>query len=146
MNKVLVICEHNSARSQMFEEYLRAFGRGEFRVESAGLEPTRINPLVVEVMKEDGFDLSEKGTQSVFDLFRTGQLFDYVITVCDEAASSKCPVFPGITHRIHMPFPDPSALTGSDEEKKAETRRIRDGIKQAVLDFLENQSKFGIKA
>ena len=132
--KVLFVCNHNSARSQMAEAYLKKHGGERFEVESAGLEPAEINPLVVEVMKEEGIDLSGHGTQSVFDLYKAGRLFDYVITVCDQASESQCPVFPGITKRWHWPFPDPSRVEGSHEEKLAAIREIRDSIKEAILE------------
>jgi len=131
--KVLFICVHNSGRSLMAEAFLNRYGGEEFQVESAGLEPTEINPLVVEVMAEEGIDLAGKKTQSVIDLFRVGRLFDYVITVCDDANEAKCPVFPGVTHRWHWPFPDPSKLSGTREEQLAQLRVIRDQIKDQVL-------------
>ena len=132
---VLFICVHNSARSQMAEAYLRQFGGDAFHVESAGFEPTEINPLVVEIMAEDGIDLSGKKTQSVFELFQNGRTFKYVITVCDESEGGKCPLFPGMTHRLHLPFPDPAALTGSHEEKLTKLRGIRDAIKEKMREF-----------
>ena len=145
MKKVLVICEHNSARSQMFEEFLRLFGQDQFVVESAGFEPTQVNPLVVTVMREEGIDLSEKKTRSVFEIYRSGKLFDYVITVCDETLAAKCPVFPGLTHRLHLPFPDPAMFVGTTEEKLNQTRDVREEIKQAVKDFISNNEQFLIK-
>jgi len=127
---VLFICSHNSARSQIAEEYLRKYCGDAYAVESAGLEPAeQVNPLVVEVMKEEGVDLSEKKTKSVFDLYKKGNLYDYVVTVCDESDDARCPVFPGITHRLHIPFADPSQLEGTWEERLAQTRQIRDAIK-----------------
>lgn len=132
--RVLFICVHNSARSQMAEAFLRKLGGDEFEVESAGLEPTEINPLVIEVMKEEGIDLSEATTQSVFELFKDGKLYDYVITVCDDTAEGRCPIFPGVVSRWHWPFPDPAEVTGSREEQLAEIRGIRDMIKKRILD------------
>jgi arsenate reductase len=132
---VLFICSQNSARSQMAEAYLNTLGAGRYQAESAGLAPTEINPLVVRAMAEEGIDLTDKGTQSVFDLFKAGRVFDYVITVCDEAAEA-CPVFPGLTHRLHLPFADPARLTGSDEEKLAEIREIRAAIKAMILELI----------
>ncbi|MFH1138642.1 MAG: arsenate reductase ArsC [Pseudomonadota bacterium] len=146
MKKVLVICEHNSARSQMFEEFLRQYGGDDFQVESAGLEPTRVNPLVVEVMKEEGVDLSEKKTQGVFEIFKSGRLFNYVITVCDETAAAKCPIFPGLTHRLHIPFPDPASFEGDHGERLEKTRRVRDAIRQAARDFIAEDEQFLIRA
>lgn len=134
--KVLFVCVHNSARSQMAEAFLRLLGGDRFDVASAGLEPTVINPLVVEVMAELGMDLSAKTTQSVFDLFKDGRLFDYVITVCDESSGQACPIFPGITARLHWSFPDPAALTGSHEEKLAALRGIRDSVRARVEAWL----------
>lgn len=130
--KVLFACVHNSARSQMAEAYLRKFGGEDFEVESAGLEPTEIDPLVVEAMAEEGIDLAGKKTQDIFELYRQGRLFDYVITVCDEEIENQCPVFPGVTHRWHWPFPDPAKTTGTHEEKLAQVRIIRDQIKERV--------------
>ena len=130
--KVLFVCIHNSARSQMAEAYLNYFGEGRFEAESAGLEPGVLNPRVVQVMKEDGIDISGNRTKSVFDLFRQGRMFGYVVTVCDKEAAEKCPIFPGVTKPLHWSFPDPSALTGSEEEKLERTREIRDTIKAQV--------------
>jgi len=136
--RVLVICGHNSARSQMAETFIRELGDGRFQVESAGLEPTEINPLVVAAMREIGHDLSQKGTQSVFDLFRAGRLFDYVIAVCDAASDQRCPGFPGVTQRLHWPFPDPEDLTGGPEEKLAEVRDIRNRIRDKVEAWIQS--------
>ncbi len=131
--RILFICQHNSGRSQIAEAYLNRFYGDRFEVESAGLEPAEaVNPLVVRVMKEEGFDLSEKKPQSVFDLFKQGRLYEHVITVCHES-ESKCPVFPGITKRWHWPFPDPAAVEGTETEKLEEVRRIRDMIKDWLL-------------
>jgi arsenate reductase len=130
--RILFVCVHNSARSQMAEAYLRRFSTKAEAVESAGLDPTSINPLVVRVMAEDGIDLSGAGTQRLFDLFREGRLYDYVITVCRESLEGQCPVFPGVVRRLHMPFDDPAAVTGSPEEQLAQVRTIRDQIRQAM--------------
>ncbi len=108
--KVLFICVHNSARSQMAEAFLGDVCGAEFEVQSAGLEPGTLNPLVVEVMREVGLDISKNKTQAVFDVFKSGQLFTYVITVCSEAEAGGCPIFPGPTQRLHWPFPDPSRV------------------------------------
>jgi arsenate reductase len=130
--RVLFICVHNSARSQMAEAYLRQMAGDGVTVESAGLDPTVINPLVVAVMAEEGLDLSAKKTRKVFDLFKEGKLFDYVVTVCEESLEGQCPIFPGVTHRLHLPFPDPAAVTGTEEERLAAVRRIRDAIKERM--------------
>ncbi|MDQ3019007.1 MAG: arsenate reductase ArsC [Bacteroidota bacterium] len=137
MFKVLFLCVHNSARSQIAEAYLKKFGGGKFEVESAGLEPGKLNPLAIEVMKEDGIDISQNQTNDVFDYFKQGKLFQYVITVCDQEASDRCPIFPGLINKINWSFEDPSKFTGSHEEKLAATRIIRDKIKNAVLQFIQ---------
>lgn len=137
---ILFVCQHNSARSQIAETYLQKLGKGRFEASSAGLEPTTINPLVVEVMQEEGFDLSEKKTVDVFDLFREGKLFEYVITVCSPEVESKCPTFPGVTERLNWPFPDPAKTTGSHEERLAATRLIRDDIKTRIIRFINDHS------
>jgi arsenate reductase len=139
MNKirVLFICGHNSGRSQMAEAFLKDFAGDKIHVESAGLEPKPINPLVVEVMQELGYDLSRAISDSVFDFFREGRIYDYVITVCDETAAGQCPVFPGITKRFHWPFKDPEDVTGTHDEKLVELRQIRDQIQQKVADWVK---------
>jgi arsenate reductase len=131
--KVLFICQHNSGRSQIAEAYLKKIAGSQFEIESAGLEPAAsVNPLVVSVMKEEGFDLSDKMPQSVFELFKKGKLYSHVITVCNDA-ESQCPVFPGITKRWHWPFPDPAKVEGTPEQKLKEVRKIRDMIKNWLL-------------
>ena len=130
--KVLVICVHNSARSQMAEAFLNDICGDHFEAYSAGLEPGALNPLAVEAMREVGIDISHKGTQSVFDVFKSGELFAYVITVCDETSAERCPIFPGVTTRLHWSFPDPAALTGTREERLAGTREIRDQIRERI--------------
>jgi arsenate reductase len=134
--KVLFVCVHNSGRSQMAEVFLNHLAEDRFLAESAGLEPTFINPLVTEVMKEIGFDLSLKKTTSVFELFRQGRLYDYVITVCDDSSEKKCPVFPGIAKRLHWPFDDPESITGNYEQKMESMRRIRDNIRAVVQNWI----------
>jgi arsenate reductase len=133
--KVLFVCVHNSARSQMAEAFLNATCGENFEAYSAGLEPGTLNPFVVQAMKEIGIDISGKETKSVFDMFESGQRFGYVITVCDETAAERCPVFPGATKQIHWSFPDPSAIEGSKERKLEETRRIRDLIRAKIEDW-----------
>ena len=135
--KVLFICIHNSARSQMAEAWLNYLCGEAFEAESAGLEPGTLNPLVVEAMREVGIDISKKKTQAVFDVFKSGKLFAYVVTVCDEASAEKCPIFPGVTTRLHWSFPDPSALVGSDAEKLTKVREIRDEIRSKVEEWCD---------
>ena len=134
--KVLFVCVHNSARSQMAEEYLRRAASDLFDVESAGLEPGTLNPLVVELLLEEGIDIRGKQTRAVGDLYRSGSTFDYVVTVCSREAEEKCPVFPGPVIRLNWPFADPGALTGAPEEVRERTRAIRDEIRAAVTDFV----------
>lgn len=135
--KILFLCIHNSARSQMAEAYLNKYGGGNFIAESAGLEAGNLNPLAVEVMKEDGIDISQNKTKNVFDFSREGRHYQYVVTVCDEASAAKCPVFPGVHKKITWSFTDPSSLTGTQEEKLATTRDVRDKIKVAVQDLIK---------
>lgn len=136
--RVLFVCIHNSARSQMAMTYLNHFG-GEsgFEAESAGIEPGTLNPLAVEAMRLDGLDMSNNPTNSVFDFYKEGRKYRYVITVCDSEAAEKCPVFAGVAKRIHMGFKDPSSFTGTQAEKIAKTIEVREEIKQAVLSFIE---------
>ncbi|MFB3919491.1 MAG: arsenate reductase ArsC [Candidatus Velamenicoccus archaeovorus] len=135
--KVLFVCVHNSARSQMAEAFLKQMAPDRFDVESAGLEPGKLNPIVVEVMKEAGVDISQNKTKSVFDFYKQGKQYDYVITVCDESQSGRCPVFPGIGRRLHWGFDDPAAFEGAYDEKLEKTRTIRDQIKQKIKDWLK---------
>ena len=135
--KVLFICVHNSGRSQIAETLLWNLARDKFYVESAGLEPKPINPLVIEVMKELGFDLSKKHSKSVFDFYKQGRLYDYVISLCDDYNEKKCPVFPGIVKRYHWPFFDPEMLTGNDKEKKAALRNIVNQIKNKLESWIK---------
>jgi arsenate reductase (thioredoxin) len=134
--KVLFVCIHNSARSQMAEAYLNHLGAHLFEAESAGLEPGILNPLAVTVMKEEGIDISGNRTKDVFEFLKQGRRYPFVITVCDETAAERCPVFPGPGMRLHWGFADPGALTGSQEERLAATREIRDQIKQQVEAFI----------
>jgi arsenate reductase len=136
-NKVLFICVHNSARSQMAEAWLNYTCGDFFEAQSAGLERGTINQLVVQAMKEVGIDLSQKQTQAVFDVWKSSQLFKYVITVCSESEAKGCPVFAGVTTRLHWPFRDPSQLTGSNEEKLREVRKIRDEIRCQIEEWCE---------
>jgi len=130
--RVLFICIHNSARSQMAEAFLNQICGNEFEAHSAGLEPGKLNPTVVEVMREIGIDISRNATKGVFDYVKSGKIFAYVITVCDETSAERCPIFPGITKRLHWGFPDPSSFQGSVEEKLVKTREVREVIKGRI--------------
>jgi arsenate reductase (thioredoxin) len=129
---VLFICIHNSARSQMAEAWLNQICGDFFAAESAGLEPGTLNPFVVRAMQDVGIDISKKETQAVFDVFKAGKLFSHVITVCDETSAERCPIFPGVAQRLHWSFADPSALIGTDEEKMAGVRKIREEIRGKI--------------
>ena len=135
--RVLFVCIHNSARSQMAEAFLKEIASDRFEVESAGLEPGKLNPIVVEAMKEIGIDLSAKKTQSVQSLLDQGKRFDYVFTVCDETQAERCPIFPGGGKRIHIGLPDPSSFQGTHEEKLQKTREVRDMIKTKIQAWAE---------
>lgn len=133
--KVLFVCIHNSARSQMAEAWLNFLYGDRFEAKSAGLEPGTLNPLVVAAMDEVGIDISRNRTKSVYDLFKNGELFSSVITVCDETAAERCPIFPGMVNRLHWNFPDPALLTGTWEEKMIAIRKIRGDIKKVVKEW-----------
>ena len=135
--KVLFICIHNSARSQMAEAFLNEYGSDRFAAESAGLEPGVLNPLVVKAMGEIDIDISAKTTRSAFDLLRQGKWYGWVITVCDESQAEACPIFPGVSRRQHWSFPDPAAFTGSDEEKLEQVRKLRNRIAEKVKGWIE---------
>ena len=136
--KVLFVCVHNGARSQMAEAFLTQLAGSRFEAKSAGLEPGTLNPLAVEVMKEVGIDIADNRTKSAFDLYKNGSLFDYVVTVCDGANAERCPVFPGVTKRIQWSFADPATIEEEWEHKLNKTRQIRDEIRAAVVSFIAN--------
>ncbi len=136
MIRVLFVCIHNSARSQMAEAYLNVLGGGRFEARSAGIEPGKLNPVVVEAMRLDGIDISANRVKAVEEFIDRGEKFDHLITVCDETAAERCPFVPGTGQRLHFGFPDPSALTGSFEEKLAATIAVRDAIKQKIILFV----------
>jgi arsenate reductase len=130
--KVLFLCIHNSARSQMAAAFLEQLAGDRFDVESAGLEPGALNPLAVAAMKDAGIDISANGTQSVFALYEAGRRFDYVISVCDAASAERCPIFPGVATRMSWSFADPSTFTGTDAERLKKTIAVRDEIRETV--------------
>ena len=137
--RVLVICVHNSARSQMAEEYIRKLGSDYFEVESAGLEPGKLNRYVVAALREEGIDISGKKTQSVFDLWKAGRAYDFVIAVCSKEAEERCPIFPGPVVRLAWPFADPSQFTGTDAEIMARVRDLRDDIRETARAFVDER-------
>ncbi len=137
MKKVLILCTGNSARSQMAEGLLRHMAGDRFEVHSAGTKPSRVRPEVMAVMREIGIDISGHRSKSVAEF--DGQSFDHVVTVCDNAREN-CPVFPSGTVRLHWSFEDPAAIEGTEAERLAAFRRIRDQIHERVKAFLEDQA------
>jgi len=132
--KVLILCYSNSVRSQMTEGFLRSLAGDRFDVYSAGIDPKEIHPLAVKVMAEIGIDISNYKSKHVKDFL--SQHFGYIITVCDEA-DEKCPTFPDISVRMHWPFEDPAKTEGSEDEKLLDFRKIRDQIKEKILEWLK---------
>ena len=127
--RVLFVCTHNSARSQMAEGFLATLGSGRYQVESAGIEARGVNPLAIQAMAEIGIDIAVQESKTI-DRF-IDQEFDVVITVCDDAAEA-CPVFPNARRRLHWSFPDPSRAQGTDAQMFAEFERVRDDIRACI--------------
>lgn len=130
--RVLFVCVHNSARSQMAEAWLNQRHGDRFAAESAGLEPGQLNPLAVAVMAELGIDLSGHPTRDVFDVVNSGRRFDYLITVCDEATAERCPPALGTNAELHWSFPDPATVVGNPDHQLALVREIRDAIRERI--------------
>jgi arsenate reductase len=124
----------------MAEAFLKKYAGEHFEVESAGLEPGKLNPFVVRAMAEVGIDISKNPTKDVFELFKAGRIFQVVITVCSKEAAERCPIFPGLAERHHWPFPDPSIFKGTDEEIMAGVRGVRDQIELAVKEFIAGKT------
>ena len=133
--RVLFLCVHNSARSQMAEGLLRARAGDSFDVHSAGNAATAVRPLAVQAMAELGIDIGGQRSKSVDEY--AGQRFDYAITVCDDAKEA-CPYFPGAATQIHWRFDDPAAATGSEDERLAVFRRVRDEISEQIEGFVRD--------
>jgi arsenate reductase len=140
-HRVLFVCIHNSARSQMAEVFLQQIGGDKFEASSAGIEAGKLNPNVVKVMGEIGIDISNNETTQVFDLLKEGKTYDAVITVCDAANAERCPIFPGKVKRIAWSFTDPSGLKGTEEEVLEHTRKVRDEIKAQIEEFVKEASQ-----
>jgi arsenate reductase (thioredoxin) len=137
--KVLFLCTGNSARSQMAEAFLRKYGGDRFEAHSAGLEPKGMNPFTVKAMVEAGIDVSGQTSKGT-DVYLGKVLFQYLITVCDDA-DKNCPtVWPGVNTRMHWSFQDPAAVEGTDEEKLAKFREVRDKIETKVKAWLAEQA------
>lgn len=139
--KVLFVCIHNSARSQMAEAFLNTIGERDYKAMSAGIEPGLLNPLVVEAMAELDIDISNNKTKDVNYFLEKKENFDFVITVCDEASAERCPVIPGNGKRLHWPFADPSAFLGTHDEKLNRTREVRDAIKNRIQEFIRSMQQ-----
>jgi arsenate reductase len=135
--KVLFVCTGNSIRSQMAEGLLKALGSGQWKVQSAGVIQSYVHPLAIRAMEEIGIDISQQTSKSM-DQF-VNDNFDYVITLCDHAAKF-CPTFGGQGKQFHWPFEDPAGATGTMEERLVAFRRIRDGIKRRIEEFLKSES------
>ena len=131
--RVLFLCTHNSARSQMAEGFLRALAADRYEADSAGTEKTSVNPLAIQAMAERGIDIRTHTSKRYEDLLPAR--WDYLITVCDDA-NERCPWVPGSVKRLHWSFPDPSRATGTEEERLAVFRRVRDQIEQRLIDWL----------
>ena len=124
----------------MAEAWLRQIGADRFEIESAGLEPGTLKPLVLEAMREVGIDLSSKTTQAVFEVFKAGRRFDYVVTLCGEKKAERCPTFPGITKRLHWSIPERVKTTQTKEQQMAHSRTVRDLIKARVEAWVAENS------
>lgn len=135
--RVLILCTGNSARSQMAEGLLRALAGDRMEIHSAGTKPSVVSPLAIAVMQERGIDISGQRSKGLGEFL--AQPFDVVITVCDEAAET-CPVFPGPARRIHWSFPDPAAAAGSEPERLATFRRVRDALEARLQEWLEAEA------
>jgi arsenate reductase len=125
MQRVLILCTANSARSQMAEGLLRHIAGDRFEVHSAGAQPSVVNPFAIQAMAKRGIDIRGQRSKNLSEFLHTP--FDYVITVCDNAAET-CPVFPGPAQRIHWSFPDPAAVAGDDAARLASFEQVRDGL------------------
>jgi arsenate reductase len=136
VTRVLFLCTHNSARSQMAEGFLRAMAGDRFEAGSAGTEKTSVNPLAIRAMAELGIDVGEHNSKLYADV--ASGAWDYLITVCDDA-NERCPWVPGSVKRLHWSFPDPSRATGSEEERLAVFRRVRDQIQERLTDWLRGR-------
>ena len=136
--KVLFLCTGNSARSQMAEAFLREYGDDMLEPHSAGLEPKEVNPVTVRVMEEIGIDISDQKSKGI-ETYLGKMLFQYLITVCD-GADQNCPtVWPGVNTRLHWSFEDPAKLEGTEEEKLAKFREVRDLIESKITTWVAEQ-------
>jgi arsenate reductase (thioredoxin) len=141
IKKILFICVHNNGRSRMAEAFANQIGKGNVVAESAGLDPKPVLNEIVEIMKEVNLDISRNSSNSVFEFFKQGRLYDYVISVCEESVEKQCPIFSGIAKRISWPFENPEKFIGTPNEKKEALRRLRDMIHEKVTDFIKKISQ-----
>jgi arsenate reductase len=125
----------------MAEAFLNHYGNNNLEAESAGLEKGKLNPYVVRAMQEVGIDITNNQTKEVFDLFKQGRLYQAVVTVCDKETAEQCPIFPGSIRRIAWSFQDPSKFTGTEEQILSQVRKVRDEIKEKVLQFINEASE-----
>lgn len=138
IQRVLFLCTGNSARSQMAEAFLRKYDGNYFEAHSAGLEPKGINPFTIQVMQEKGIDISDQTSKGI-DTYLGKVLFQYLVTVCDDAEKNCPTVWPGVNTRMHWSFEDPAAFQGSDEAKLEKFRQIRDMLEEKIKSWLSEQ-------
>lgn len=140
MLKVLFLCSENSCRSQMAEGLVNHYLAGKVKAFSAGIKPSTVNPRAIQAMREMGIDIAHHRSKAVEDL--SGEEFDLVITVCDQARQ-QCPIFPGPTQVMHLSYPDPAQASGSEEEIMAVFRQVRDALRVNLIPLLEEKSGSG---
>lgn len=139
--KVLFICIHNSFRSQIAEAILNFKYGHMFQAESAGINKKDINPLAIEAMKDYGLDISGNSIDSVFDFYKEGRIYQYVITVCSKEAEKQCPIFPGIQKRFNWNLEDPDTYAGTYQENYKRALILRDEIEKRIDDFVKSVTK-----
>jgi len=143
--KVLFLCSHNSARSQIAEALLRHYAPDRFEAYSAGLEPSEVNPYTRKALDELGLDMEGQYAKSLLDFWGGKHHFTYLITVCDKA-EAKCPLFPFATHRLYWPFEDPSSFQGTAAEKLEKFRQVRDQIAAKIREWVHELEASGLLA
>lgn len=134
--KVLFVCSHNEGRSQMAEALLNKHGQPKFEAESAGLETGTLNPHIVHVLKEEGIDISGSSTKDVFEFYKQGKHFDYVITVCD-ISKEQVPFFPSQKGKMHWSFEDPATFSGTPEEIHEQVKKLKEEMKKEITEFID---------
>ncbi len=136
--RILFVCVQNSFRSQIAEAIVNKKYGDRFVAESAGLNIGKINPLAIRVMNEYGIDISNNQVNSVFDFYKEGRFYSYVITVCSREAEKECPIFPGIRKRLNWELENPENFTGTEEEKYQKAIEIRDEIERRIDEFISS--------